>query len=109
MSLHVTQLFVRIMLADICIFPAYYRLSIISDHRVVDVSRHYEFGTSSSRGSADSYPSAADYPPQPSHALFRSSSDLQLDANSTANDHSLRREFGSADVLEAQQGQPSLP
>ena len=61
-----------------------------------------DYGTTSSRGSADSYHGSSNQPLPP---LFRSSSDLHLDTNSSYAfpDQPLRREFGSADLVEAKQ------
>lgn len=67
-----------------------------------DGQREHDYGTTSSRGSGDSYQGVSSSQ-QGSAPLFRSSSDLQLDNNSNMplRDQSLHREFGSADLVEA--------
>lgn len=63
--------------------------------------REHDYGTSSSRGSADSYHG----PSQPLAPLFRSSSDLHIDSSGSATlqEYPLRKEFGSTDLVEAKQ------
>ncbi|XP_067943667.1 signal-induced proliferation-associated 1-like protein 2 [Watersipora subatra] len=58
-----------------------------------DSVREQDYGTSSSRHSADSHPS-------PTPPLFRSNSDLHLDNNAQAYQQPLRKDFGSADLVE---------